>query len=60
MIVAAKDNPNTRHLDDGALPIDNNISEQLMRQVALGRNYADLRIMRSRLAVAECSLEMRL
>ena len=36
-----------RYLDDGALPIDNNISEQLMRQVALGRNYADLRIMRS-------------
>ena len=26
-----------RYLDDGKLPIDNNLSEQLMRQVALGR-----------------------
>lgn len=26
-----------RYLDDGSLPIDNNLSEQLMRQVALGR-----------------------
>jgi transposase len=26
-----------RYLDDGDLPIDNNLSEQLMRQVALGR-----------------------
>lgn len=26
-----------RYLDDGSLPMDNNLSEQLMRQVALGR-----------------------
>ena len=26
-----------RYLDDGGVPIDNNLSEQLMRQVALGR-----------------------
>jgi transposase len=26
-----------RYLDDGSLPLDNNLSEQLMRQVALGR-----------------------
>lgn len=26
-----------RYLDDGSVPIDNNLSEQLMRQVALGR-----------------------
>jgi transposase len=27
----------TRHLSDGAVPIDNNLTEQLMRQIALGR-----------------------
>jgi hypothetical protein len=29
------------------LPIDNNDVEQLMKQVALGRNYAEFKIMRS-------------
>ena len=33
---------------DGRIPMDNNKVEYLMRQVALGRNYADLGIMLSR------------
>jgi hypothetical protein len=32
---------------NGLLPIDNNDVEQLMKQVALGRNYAEFKIMRS-------------
>ena len=36
-----------RYLDDGHIPIDNNETEQLMKQVAVGRNYAEFPIMRS-------------
>jgi transposase len=32
---------------DGAVPIDNNVSEREMKRVVLNRNYAQLRIMRS-------------
>jgi transposase len=35
------------YLGDGRLPIDNNETEQLMKQVAIGRNYAEFRAMRS-------------
>ncbi len=35
------------YLGDGRLPIDNNETEQLMKQVATGRNYAESRVMRS-------------
>jgi hypothetical protein len=35
------------YLGDGRLPIDNNDVEQLMKQIALGRNYAEFRAMRS-------------
>ena len=35
------------YLDDASIPIDNNETEQLMKQVALGRNYAEFLIMRS-------------
>ena len=35
------------YLDDALVPIDNNETEQLMRQVAVGRNYAEFPIMRS-------------
>jgi len=35
------------YVRDGRIPIDNNRVEQLMKQVALGRNYAELTIMRS-------------
>jgi transposase len=34
-------------LSDPRLPLDNNDVEQLMKQVAVGRNYADFRAMRS-------------
>jgi transposase len=37
----------TLYLSDGRLPIDNNDVEQLMKQVALGRNYAESCVMRS-------------
>jgi transposase len=37
----------TLFLTDARLPIDNNASERALRVAALGRNYADLRIMRS-------------
>jgi transposase len=33
------------YLTDPRVPIDNNESEQLMKQVALGRNYAEFKIM---------------
>ena len=36
-----------RYLDEPRLPIDNNDTEQLMKQVAVGRNYAQFRAMRS-------------
>jgi transposase len=35
------------YLSDPRVPIDNNESEQLMKQIALGRNYAESKIMRS-------------
>ena len=35
------------YLTDGLMPIDNNDVEQLMKQVALGRNYAEFQIMLS-------------
>ena len=35
------------YLGDGRLPIDNNETKQLMKQVAIGRNYAEFRAMRS-------------
>jgi transposase len=37
-----------RYTEDGRLTIDNNISERRLRDQAIGRNYADLQIMRSR------------
>ncbi len=42
----------TRFLDDARLPVDNNASEGALRPAALGRNYADLVIMRSRTRMA--------
>jgi transposase len=36
-----------RFLDDGRIEIDSNTVERSMRPVALNRNYAKLRIMRS-------------
>ena len=40
--------PLQTYLSDGAVPMDNNEVEQLMKQVAIGRNYAQPTIMRSR------------
>jgi transposase len=37
----------SRFLEDGRLPIDNNISELNLRRQAVGRNYAEFAIMRS-------------
>jgi hypothetical protein len=37
----------TRYLSDATLSMDNNECEQLMKQVGLGRNYAEFRVMRS-------------
>ena len=37
-----------RYLEQGYLAIDNNLSERTLRAIALGRNYADLLVMRSR------------
>jgi transposase len=37
----------TRFLDDGRLGLDNNLCERQLRDVALGRNYVDARIMSS-------------
>jgi hypothetical protein len=37
-----------RYLEQGYLAIDNDLSERTLRAVALGRNYADSRVMRSR------------
>jgi hypothetical protein len=34
-----------RYCDDGRIEIDNNAAARALRCVALGRNYADLRIM---------------
>src|SRR5438128_11564638 len=34
-------------LDHAAIPVDNNATERALRGIALGRNYADLQIMRS-------------
>jgi len=42
----------TRYRDDGTLEIDNNAAERALRGVALGRNNAKYRIMRSRPCVA--------
>lgn len=36
-----------RFLDDGRLPMTNNISERNLRKEAVGRNYAESRIMRT-------------
>jgi transposase len=36
-----------RYLEDGALAIDNNRSERGLRRVAVGRNYADIAVMRT-------------
>ena len=36
----------SRFVTDGRLEVDNNIAENAMRVIALGRNYAHLRIMR--------------
>ena len=36
----------TRYLEDPKLPMDNNECEQLMKQIGLGRNYVNSRIMR--------------
>jgi hypothetical protein len=38
----------TLFLTDQHLPIDNNASERALRVAALGRNYADIAIMRRR------------
>jgi hypothetical protein len=37
-----------RYTEHGGLSIDNNLAERMLRAQALGRNYADLKIMRSR------------
>ena len=37
----------TTFLEDGHLEIDNNLAENAIRPFAVGRNYAQLRIMRS-------------
>ena len=37
----------TRYRDDGRLEIDNNAAERALRTVALGRSYANCRVMRS-------------
>jgi hypothetical protein len=37
----------TRFVTDGRLEVDNNVAENAMRGVALGRNYPHLRVMRS-------------
>ena len=39
----------TRYLDDGVIEMDNTAAERALRCVAIGRNYAQWRIMRSRL-----------
>jgi hypothetical protein len=39
--------PLTRFFDDGRLALDNNASERELRRIAVGRNYAELPIMRS-------------
>jgi hypothetical protein len=39
--------PLQTYLNDGRVPMDNNEVEQLMKQVAIGRNYAESTIMRS-------------
>ncbi|MEQ8784652.1 MAG: IS66 family transposase [Pirellulaceae bacterium] len=36
-----------RYLEDGDLSIDNNVSERTVKPVAIGRNYAEFRAMRS-------------
>jgi hypothetical protein len=38
----------TRYLDDGFLDIDNNVAELTLRHIAIGRNYAEFLLMRSR------------
>ena len=38
----------TRYLDDGNVPIDNNAAENAVRPLAIGRNNANLVLMRSR------------
>src|SRR5262249_39789889 len=37
----------TRFVKDGRVSLDNNLTESQLRDVALGRNYAHLRVMRS-------------
>ncbi len=37
-----------RYTEAGYLAIDNNVAEREMKRIAIGRNYADLKIMRSR------------
>src|SRR5262249_62329325 len=37
-----------RYTEAGFLAIDNNVSEREMKRIAIGRNYAELLIMRSR------------
>ena len=47
-----------RYLDDGRLELSNNAAENQIRPVALGRNYAQVRIMRScRTACAELPVD---
>jgi transposase len=41
----------SRFLEDGRLPIHNNMSELQLRREAVGRNYAELSIMRRSLAI---------
>jgi transposase len=41
----------TRYLENGLLEIDNNAAERALRTVAIGRNYAQFPIMRSRLGL---------
>ena len=41
----------TRYIEDGHIEIDNNAAERSLRGVALGRNYAQLSIMRSAVGV---------
>jgi hypothetical protein len=47
------------YLSDPRVPIDNNESEQLMKQIALGRNYAESKIMRSSIVLLDHRFEFQ-
>jgi hypothetical protein len=47
-----------RYTEAGFLVIDNNAAEREMKQAAIGRNYAEPLIMRSRCPIAAQCLQM--